>query len=63
MSLHSGSTVSYDIEPFMLYGKHASDSAYPHSKSPLPVSSAISRLYILPGLVVNFRSSVRDPVS
>jgi hypothetical protein len=38
MSLHSGEVVSYDIEPFMQYGKHATDSAYPHSKSPLPVS-------------------------
>ncbi|OIW31661.1 FAD-binding domain-containing protein [Coniochaeta ligniaria NRRL 30616] len=38
MSSHSGSTVSYDIEPFTLYGEHATDSAYPHSKSPLPLN-------------------------
>lgn len=38
MALHSGSTVSYDIEPFTDYGKYATDSAYPHADSPLPVS-------------------------
>jgi len=38
MTSHSGQTVSYDIEPFMSYGQYATDSAYPHSKSPLPVS-------------------------
>ncbi|KAH8912102.1 FAD-binding domain-containing protein [Coniochaeta sp. PMI_546] len=38
MTSRSGSTVSYDIEPFMLYGKHATDSAYPHGKSPLPLN-------------------------
>ncbi|KAB5572573.1 hypothetical protein GE09DRAFT_1025996 [Coniochaeta sp. 2T2.1] len=38
MSSHSGQIVSYDIEPFMQYGKHATDSAYPHDKSPLPLN-------------------------
>lgn len=37
MPLHSGSGVSYDIEPFTDYGKYATDSAYPHANSPLPV--------------------------
>lgn len=31
---------SYDVEPFdSKYGKFATDSAYPHDDSPLPVSS------------------------
>jgi hypothetical protein len=41
MVLHSGSTVSYDIEPFGDYGKHATESAYPHADSPMPVSLTI----------------------
>lgn len=34
--------VSFDIEPFTKYGQHATDTAYPHADSLLPV-----RLYIL----------------
>lgn len=38
MLLHGGEMVSYDIEPFLTsYGKLATDSAYPHDQSPLPV--------------------------
>ncbi|OAQ62766.1 FAD binding domain-containing protein [Pochonia chlamydosporia 170] len=29
---------SYEIQPFMDYGKHATDSAYPHQNSPLPLN-------------------------
>lgn len=35
---HSGAYVSYDIEPFLKgWGAKATDSAYPHSESPLPL--------------------------
>lgn len=34
-----GAFYSYDLEPFDLsYGQHSSDSAFPHSKSPLPLN-------------------------
>jgi hypothetical protein len=36
--LHSGTLLSFDVEPFSGYGKHATDSAYPHSHSPLPLN-------------------------
>lgn len=40
MLLHGGLMASYDIEPFLpSYGKKATNSSYPHSDSPLPVSS------------------------
>lgn len=35
---HSGTTVSFDIEPFTKYGRHATDSAFPHADSPLPLN-------------------------
>lgn len=38
MSLHGGITVSYDLEPFTKYGEYATESAFPHTESPLPVS-------------------------
>ena len=38
MGLHGGITVSYDIEPFTKYGEHATESVFPHTESPLPVS-------------------------
>jgi hypothetical protein len=44
-ALHSGTTVSYDIEPFTDYGKYATDSAYPHADSPLPVSPCHHLVY------------------
>ena len=34
----SGSLLQYDVEPFHDYGKFATDSAYPHSDSPLPLN-------------------------
>lgn len=36
--LHSGGILSYDVEPFLKYGKYATDSAYPHADSPLPLN-------------------------
>ncbi|KAK0609689.1 hypothetical protein B0T17DRAFT_621491 [Bombardia bombarda] len=37
-ALHAGISISYDIEPFTNYGVHATDSAYPHANSPLPLN-------------------------
>ncbi|KAK4220715.1 bifunctional solanapyrone synthase [Podospora fimiseda] len=37
-ALNSGTSLSYDIEPFNSYGQYATDSAYPHSDSPLPLN-------------------------
>lgn len=37
MALHGGLVASFDIEPFTKYGEHATESAYPHHASPLPV--------------------------
>jgi hypothetical protein len=36
--LHSGILLSYDVEPFLKYGQHATDSAYPHANSPIPLN-------------------------
>ena len=36
--LHSGILLSYDMEPFLKYGEHATESAFPHDKSPLPLN-------------------------
>jgi hypothetical protein len=36
--LHSGSLISYDAEPFGDYGAYATDSAFPHANSPLPLN-------------------------
>ena len=44
MGLHGGITVSYDIEPFTKYGEHATESAFPHTESPLPVSHLMFHL-------------------
>ncbi len=42
MLLHSGTTVNYDIEPFLpSYGNKSTDSAYLHTGSPLPVRQAL----------------------
>ncbi|EKG19765.1 hypothetical protein MPH_02911 [Macrophomina phaseolina MS6] len=39
MALHSGTVVSYDIEPFLHnFGEKATDSAFPHTQSPLPLN-------------------------
>ncbi|KAB2576489.1 FAD linked oxidase [Lasiodiplodia theobromae] len=39
MASHSGTSISYDIEPFLkTYGEKATDSAYPHANSPLPLN-------------------------
>ncbi|PVH83468.1 FAD-binding domain-containing protein [Cadophora sp. DSE1049] len=34
----SGGLLQYDVEPFHAYGKFATDSAYPHADSPLPLN-------------------------
>lgn len=47
MGLHGGITVSYDIEPFTKYGEHATESAFPHTESPLPVSHLSSVFYLV----------------
>lgn len=36
--LHGASLLSYDLEPFGKYGRHAVDSAFPHASSPLPLN-------------------------
>lgn len=36
--LRSGNLLSYDVEPFLNYGKFATDSAFPHANSPLPLN-------------------------
>lgn len=36
--LHSATLLSYDIEPFLKYGQHATESAFPHYNSPLPLN-------------------------
>lgn len=37
-TLHGGMILSYDMEPFLDYGKYATDSAFPHADSPLPLN-------------------------
>ncbi|KAK3301730.1 uncharacterized protein B0T15DRAFT_423539 [Chaetomium strumarium] len=37
-ALHGGTSVSFDIEPFTQYGRHATDSAFPHGDSLLPLN-------------------------
>lgn len=39
MGAHHGVQINFDIEPFVKYGKFATDSAFPHKSSPLPVRS------------------------
>lgn len=36
-ALHSGTTVSIDIEPFADFGQHATETAYPHADSLFPL--------------------------
>ncbi|KAH6627469.1 hypothetical protein F5144DRAFT_621651 [Chaetomium tenue] len=37
-ALHGGTMVSYEIEPFIDYGKHAKPGAFPHADSLLPLN-------------------------
>jgi hypothetical protein len=37
-ALGGATLLSYDLEPFMKYGQHAVESAYPHYNSPLPLN-------------------------
>lgn len=37
---HSGTTVSYDVQSFVKFGDHATDSAFPHADSPVPVRNS-----------------------
>lgn len=36
--LHSGTFVSYDVEPFLPYSQYAKDAAWPHSTNALPLN-------------------------
>ncbi|KUJ20738.1 FAD-binding domain-containing protein [Mollisia scopiformis] len=36
--LNGGNLISYDVEPFLNYGQYATDSAFPHANSPLPLN-------------------------
>ncbi|KAM7194430.1 hypothetical protein V8F20_007956 [Naviculisporaceae sp. PSN 640] len=38
MLTHGGLVASFDIEPFTNYGEYATDSAFPHHASPLPLN-------------------------
>ena len=38
---HSGSLSTIDVDPFLQYGQYATESAFPHADSPLPVRSFI----------------------
>ncbi|KAK1831488.1 hypothetical protein QBC39DRAFT_371881 [Podospora conica] len=38
MAKHHGVQINYDIEPFVDYGKFATESAFPHKDSPLPLN-------------------------
>ncbi|KAM7192112.1 hypothetical protein V8F33_008537 [Rhypophila sp. PSN 637] len=44
MALHGGIVASFDIEPFTNYGEHATESAYPHHASPIPLNVYFSWL-------------------
>jgi len=37
-ALGTATLLSYDVEPFLQYGQYATDSAYPHADSPLPLN-------------------------
>lgn len=36
--LETAILLSYDVEPFLKYGQYATDSAFPHANSPLPLN-------------------------
>ena len=36
--VRGGVLISYDIEPFANFGQYATDSAFPHADSPLPLN-------------------------
>lgn len=36
--LHSANQISYNVEPFRNYGVYATNSAFPHANSPLPLN-------------------------
>lgn len=36
--LHSGTLISYDVEPFLPYSQYATDSAWPHNTNALPLN-------------------------
>ena len=54
--------VSYDIEPFLkTYGSNATDSAYPHAKSPLPLNLYFG--WTLPNEDAFWRSAIQASVN
>ncbi len=55
--LHSGTAVNFDHEPFINYGQHTTDRAYPHAGSLLPVSLPFD-LQLLTILMRNVDSSI-----
>lgn len=59
--LHTGVFISYDIEPFLKsYGAFATDSAYPHSTSPLPLNLYFA--WALPSEDALWRERIQDSV-
>lgn len=61
--LHTGVFVSYDIEPFLSnYGSHAAatDTAYPHHHSPIPLELYFA--WLLPVEDALWRSRIQDSV-
>ena len=60
--LHTGAFVSYDIEPFLTsYGTLATDSAYPHAQSPLPLNLYFA--WTLPSEDAFWRARIQDSVT
>lgn len=59
---HQGVFISYDIEPFLnTYGEKAVDSAYPHSKSPLPLDLYFA--WTLPSEDAYWRTAIQTSVN
>ncbi|KAJ0114975.1 hypothetical protein J7T55_001382 [Diaporthe amygdali] len=62
---HGGLILSYDIEPFLMYGQHATEGAYPHDNSPLPLNLYFSWTFSSDDqywndMMVNAVSQLRD---
>lgn len=56
----TGLLLSYDVEPFTKYGKYATDSAFPHANSPLPLNLYFS--WILPSEDAHWRGLMQQSV-
>lgn len=60
-ALHSAVFISYDVEPFLKsYGQLATDSAYPHGNSPLPLNLYFA--WTLPTEDAFWRARLQDSV-